>query len=462
VDAKPKRLTGPSLTEFLAALRIPRVDPVGRSSASGELSDETQLAELLRKGDPLSPGPGRVAEDAGTLNRLFAGEGELACFGLTPDGHLNSYLPIVFDADVAAEQVIRLMEADIATDDREEALAATWLVLAYHDHDHPADFGGLLRDASGDGKPKCCYVDVKGTRAASPHSQRTKLEQRAQERKFGLLAQTVTSAADNGFSGYPGRGKPGLMATLLHNPVTASKSHSGYAMGWFFGVRSNYQATAAVWGWGGSLGVKLPGPLMSQLEAATTPIGEQTTSLLEMLRRYQDYSQFKDAQGQWHRQSLRSTLQAMFLASRYLLMQEDPFAHAEQTVENLQPGGVDSPLSPEDFHPGESFATYYGRKADREKRRADAAVQDKLKAEEEQRKAEEALRKAEDAQRRAEEEQRKTEEAQRKTEAAQRKAEENVRALVTRLRQWGKTDPEIAEVLGCAVEELLQRYPEQT
>ncbi len=251
MDEKPKRLTGSSLNAFLASLGIPKEEPVGRFSESGENADEVHLEELLKKGDPLSPGPGRVAEDAATLKMLFEAAGESACFGLTPDGHLTSHQAIAFDPDVAAEQAIRLLEADMASEDREEALAATWLGLAYHDHDHPADFGGVVLDASGDGQPKCCYLDVKGTRALSRGAQRTKLDERARERKFGCMAQTLTSAADNRFAAYPGRGKPGLMVTLLHNPLFEGKTHSGYAMGWFFGISSNYQATAAVWGWGG-------------------------------------------------------------------------------------------------------------------------------------------------------------------------------------------------------------------
>src|SRR5207245_7351744 len=113
--------------------------------------------------------------------------------------------------------------------------------------------------------------------------QRSKLQQRAQERKFGTLAQTVTSAANNGFAGYPGRGKPGLMVTLLHNPVMAEKTHSGYAMGWFFGISSNYQAAAAVWGWGGVLGVKLPQELQQQWESRQTTIHGQARNWLELM-----------------------------------------------------------------------------------------------------------------------------------------------------------------------------------
>jgi hypothetical protein len=445
VDEKPKRLTGSSLTEFLRSLHITRVEPVGRSSASGERVEEAQLDELLQKGDPLWPSSGKVAEDAGTLERLFAQSGEAACFGLTPDGHLDSHQPIVFDAVRAADQVIRLLEVDIAADDREEVLACTWLGLAYHDHDHPADFAGLLRDAGEGGKLRCCYVDVKGTRAQSPGSQRSKLEERAQQRKFGCLAQTVTRAANNGFAGYPGHGTPGLMVTLLHNPVTEGKTHAGYAMGWFFDIRSNYQASAAVWGWGGALGVKLPQELQRRLEASQTIIHGQSRNLLELLREYREYGQFRNAQGEWDRETLRSTLLAMSIAARYLLMQEDPAAHAEQTVENLQPGGVETPLRPEDFQPGESWGTYFGRKAD-------AAIRDLRKTEGDLRKTQEDLRQAEEARHRAEVGQRQAEEARHKVEAS-------LRAMITRRREKGDSDAAIAEDLGCTVEELVQRFP---
>jgi hypothetical protein len=406
VDEKPKRLTGSNLSEFLAALGITRIEPVGRSSASGEGAGETELDELLKKGDPLSPGPGKVDEDGETLKRLFTEASELACFGLIPDGHLNSHQPIVFDPEVAADQAIRLLDVDMAGEDREEALAFSWLGLAYHDHDHPADFAGLVREAGGDGKAKCCYLDIKGTKALTPGGQRSKLEQRAQERKFGCLAQTVTSAANNGFASYPGRGRPGLMVTLLHNPVTEGKTHSGYAMGWFFDIRSNYQASAAVWGWGGAFGVKLPEELQRRLEANQTVIRGQSRNLLELLREYRDYRQFKNAEGEWDRETLRSTLLAMSIAARYLLMQENPIEHAEHSVENVQPDRVKMPLSPEDFHPGESFATYFGRKADE---------------------ANDALGK-----------------------------------MVARRRQRGDSDAAIAEDLDWTVEQILKRFPSQT
>jgi hypothetical protein len=336
VDAK-RRLTSAGLTSLLASLGMSREEPVGRSSASGEQASEAELAELLTKGDPVPPCPGRVPEDADTLKGLFAQTGSSACFGLTPDGHLSSHRPIPFDSEVAARQVVGLVEANLASDDRDELLALSWLGLAYHDHDHPGDFGGLLLDAR-DGRPKCCYLDIKGTRALSPGAQRTKLEQRAQERKFGCLALTVTKAANNGFAGYPGRGKPGLLVTLLHNPVTPGKTHSGYAIGWFFGISSNYQASAAVWGWGGPLEFKLPGPLLRDLAAREVSIRGQTTNLLELLRQFRDYDQYRGASGEWDLEALRWTLFAKFLAARYLLMHEDPSAHAEQAVEHLQPG----------------------------------------------------------------------------------------------------------------------------
>jgi hypothetical protein len=55
-------------------------------------------------------------------------------------------------------------------------------------------------------------------------------------------------------------------------------------------------------------------------------------------------------------------------------MNEDSVIHAQQSVENLRPAGIKTPLTPEDFHPGESWATYFGRKADQANQRADAAV----------------------------------------------------------------------------------------
>ncbi len=107
----------------------------------------------------------------------------------------------------------------------------------------------------------------------------------------------MTKTVENGFAGYPGCGKPGLLVTLLHNPVTAGKKHSGYAMNWFFGIRSNYQATAALWGWGGPLGVKLPAELRGRLEATNASIQGRECNLLEMLSEFREYSQFKNGRG---------------------------------------------------------------------------------------------------------------------------------------------------------------------
>jgi hypothetical protein len=454
VAEKGKQLRGAELTSFLRALGIVREEPVGRSSTSGEDYSEAELDILLTKGDAVAPGAGRVAEDADTVKRLFEQAGETACFGLTPDGHLTSHQPLVFDGDRAVEQVIALLAAEIAADDKDEALASAWLGLAYHDHDHPADFGGLVRDASRDGQPRCCYLDVKGTRAKAPGDQRTKLDQRAQQRKFGCLAQTVTDAAHNGFAGYPGRGTPGLLVTLLHNPVLPGKNHSGYALGWFFGIESNYQAAAAVWGWGGALGVKLPEELCRRLQSTTASIRGQTRNLLELLADYRDYSQFRDDQGQWDRDALRSTLLAKALAARYLLMHEDAVQHAETTAQTLQPEGIDAPLRPDDFVPGESWGTYFGRKADAAFRRADKAEEERRTAEDERRTAEDARRIAEDARRIAED-------ARRKAEDERRKGEDAIRLTVVRRRQRGHSWAEIAEDLGCTTQELLDRFPMQ-
>jgi hypothetical protein len=93
-------------------------------------------------------------------------------------------------------------------------------------------------------------------------------------------------------------------------------------------------------------------------------------------------------------------------------MQEDPVPHAEQAAENLQPEGVETALKPEDFRPGESFATYFGRKADKEACRADEVTRHLLQ-------------------------------------------------MITRRRQRGHTDAEIAEDLGCTLQELLEHYPRQ-
>jgi hypothetical protein len=226
----------------------------------------------------------------------------------------------------------------------------------------------------------------------------------------------------------------------------------------------------------------LPEELQRRLESRQTAVRGQTRSLLDLLGEYRDYSQFRDAQGQWDRESLRSTLLAMFLASRYLLMHEDSIEHAETAVNNLQPDGVKVPLSPEDFHPGESLATYFGRKADAafekadaEGRRADAATE---KADAEGRRADAEGCRADAACEKATAERHRADAATEKADAALVKAEaEGRRAdaatekadtaframqqMITRRRDRGHTDAEIAEDLGCTVEELQQRFPAQ-
>ncbi len=442
MDPGKTRLTGASLNEFLRTLQIVKIEPLRRFSEKDILADPSQLKTLLRTGDPLIPAPGALAEDESTVVRRFP-EGELSvCFPLTPDGHLASIFPILFEESLAVDQVIALVEANIASDDKEEALAATWLGLGYHDHNHPADFGGVLLDTSRPGprRPKCCYVDIKLTEALGTGSQRTKLEERARQRKFGCMAQTVTDAADNGFADYPGRGLPGLLATMLHNPVLAGKNHSGYAVNWFFGIRSNYQAAAAQWGWGGSRGVSLPEPLKELLRTIRVKGGQEDKSLLTFLEEYRDYSQFRDEKGDWDRASLGATLKAKTIAARYLLMNEDPVLHAETSIANLTPAKAkDMPLKLEDFHPGESFANYYARRAVKEKRKADA---EKRKADEEKRKADEAvrlleegMRKVDEERRKADEERRKADEERRKADEERRKADEERRKLLELLQQ---------------------------
>ena len=435
MDIGKARLTGANLNAFLRRLQIVKIDPLGRFFEEAVLADPSQLDILLYTGDPLIPVPGPLAEDESTVARRFP-EGELSvCFPLTPDGHLAGTLPIRFDESLAVDQVIALVDVNMASEDKEEALAATWLGLGYHDHNHPADFGGVLRDASRPGprQPKCCYVDVKLTEAPGVGSQRTKLEERAQQRKFGCMAQTVTDAADNGFAGYPGRGLPGLLATMLHNPVLAAKNHTGYAVNWFFGIRSNYQATAAQWGWGGSRGVRLPEPLLELLQSTRVKVGQEEKSLLTLLEEYRDYSQFRDEKGDWDRASLGATLKAKSIAARYLLMNEDPVLHAETTIANLTPADAgDMRLRLEDFHPGESFANYYARRAVNERR---LRIEEERKADEERRLRIEEERKADEERRLRIEEERKADQAVRLLEEGMRKIDEERRLRIEEERK---------------------------
>jgi len=454
---------------------------VGYSPPIGEGLSEDALTNLLRKGERIAPAPGIVAETAEVIGALFEKEGGEACFGLTPDGHLVSHQPIVFDPARATEQVIALMEQEIAADDREEALAEPWLCLGYHNHDFPTDFGGLLLGGK-DGKPRCCYLDVKRTQALPVESQRTKLEQRARERKLGLMAQTLTTVANNGFAGYPGRGQPGLLVTMLVNPVSEGRTQAGFAVNWFFGIASNYQASAARWGWGGPLEVRLPPALLQQLEGRQADIGSEAKNWLTLLTAFRDYGQFRDEAGNWDRQSLRATLQAMNLAARYLLMNEDLLEQAQSSLANLQPADVKTPLRLEEFHPGDSLAAHYGRLAD--------VANDKLKEAAQQRdevakQRDEAAQQRDEAakQRDAAAKQRDVAAKQRDVAAKQRdevvkqhdevvkqrdevvkqrdEARDLVMQSVARRRSRGHPNSEIAEDLGYSLDDFLRLFPPQ-
>ncbi len=214
----------------------------------------------------------------------------------------------------------------------------------------------------------------------------------------------------------------------------------------------------------------LPEELTRRLEEAKVDLGGRRRSLLELLREYEDYRQFKDAQGEWDRPALRSTLLAMSLAARYLLMQENAFAHAQATVEELQPKGVATLLSPEDFHPGESFAIYFGKKADAEKkarllaeeeareavRKADAKEKAMLlaeeKARENARKADEAVRKADEAVRKADENARMADENARMADENARMADEAVRNADAAIRELRLAEEEKREAIRLAEE----------
>jgi hypothetical protein len=53
-------------------------------------------------------------------------------------------------------------------------------------------------------------------------------------------------------------------------------------------------------------------------------------------------------------------------------------------------------------------------------------------------------------------------EAQRNAADAQRKSDEDMRTMVARRQQKGVRDAEISEDLNCTVEEFLKRYPVQS
>ncbi len=165
----------------------------------------------------------------------------------------------------------------------------------------------------------------------------------------------------------------------------------------------------------------------------------QKKSLLTLLKEYRDYGQFKDENGEWDRETLQATLEAKALAARYLLMNEDPVQHAESTVANLTPPGVGTPLRPEDFQPGDSFAAYYGRKCD-------AALRQLRQAEEHAREVEEQKRQAEEHAREAEEHAREAAERARQTDERARQTDERAKALFLRLHELGAaTAEEIAD-----------------
>ena len=71
-------------------------------------------------------------------------------------------------------------------------------------------------------------------------------------------------------------------------PWWRGKNHGGYAVNWFFGISSNYQATQARWGWGGSRGVSLPEPLLDLLRATRVTLDHEDKSLLTCLEEYRE------------------------------------------------------------------------------------------------------------------------------------------------------------------------------
>jgi hypothetical protein len=134
---------------------------------------------------------------------------------------------------------------------------------------------------------------------------------------------------------------------------------------------------------------------------------------------------------------LGATLKAKSIAARYLLMNEDPVLHAETSIVNLTPAGAENmPLQLDDFHPGESFASYYARRAVTAKRKADEAVR---LLDEEKRKADEAVRLLDEEKRKTDEAVRLLDEEKRKADEAVRLADEEKR-LILELLQQGKQE----------------------
>jgi flagellar biosynthesis GTPase FlhF len=187
---------------------------------------------------------------------------------------------------------------------------------------------------------------------------------------------------------------------------------------------------------------------------------------LELLGSYREYNQYRSESGEWDRETLRATLDAKHIAAREILMQEDPLEHAQTTLDELQPRGVDEPLRLEDWVPGESFATYYGRKADVARRAQKAAEEYARQAEEYARQAEEHARQAEEHARQAEHDKRQAEHDKRQAEHDKRQAQEDNSKLAVVAKFWvaqqrlqGRSDSESASELGYSLEEFLTRFP---
>jgi hypothetical protein len=196
-------------------------------------------------------------------------------------------------------------------------------------------------------------------------------------------------------------------------------------------------------------------------------------------------------------------------------MSEDPSLQAEQSRDNRQPNGTQTPAHPTTLPPDQSWAVYFGRCADAQERRAEAT---RRCADAEERRAEAAERGSEagcwrdadeirridaetrriDAEtRRSDEETRRADqrtraadwqngpheeasrfanaetlrlheatlranEATRRINEATRQANDasrQLRQMIAHLRQRGRSDEEIAEDLGCTAGELQARYP---
>jgi hypothetical protein len=122
-------------------------------------------------------------------------------------------------------------------------------------------------------------------------------------------------------------------------------------------------------------------------------------------------------------------------------MHEDRATQAEQTVDNPQPDRVETHLSLQDPVPGEEWVYFYRDPAFAKISRFRASEEESRLAEMPRRKAEEWLRRCEED---------------------RRKIEASLRLMIARRRQKGHTDADIADDLGCTVQELQERFPPQT